>query len=1631
MAGAQEGGARRFVEDEAEESGEDADLGDLFGDEEEDAADTGADLAGFVVPDGPVEGGDAAGGGAGGSSASRARPATDSSSSDGEEPAGAQKLNAEDLAVLADAGIDTSKLPEVERRRAAEGAAEGEPPTSRPRVEPPEAGVAAHDKDDLFGDGDDHEDLFGPLDGHGSEHRNVPKDLDEMSMGGDSVDSFIVEDHGAAKRRKRANEAAELEVSEEQLQEIIDIFGDSSVLRPIDEREIEADAAKQADCPTPLGSAAAETPPPGSVIRSAAPASTKPSSDRVGSALDSSAPAPGSTLAGRESAKRDPGQEAQGVLLPLPEEDTQLDPDLKDKLYESKRDFMLEVIDMPERWYQAYHSEPALLDPRDGGRRWTDEEHDCEARWIYMEAFWDQTSYDQEQCERCVKKMLVMLHVQQLEPIHIIAQHGWRFMKAFYEKDLQTIFHLDRRWQSCWLLYKQLVGWVGLCGDSIPSHIKAKVDRNIWEEKGAELVLKDLYDWFAVMRPMSSSQEEVGPKQLHTADSEKMAAVRQNKFDEKLGIIQSTEEMTLKAFGITPHELGTNIECNKQVYAPKGDEDDEISHKIVCQRHMDQSGGSNAFTTENSVMEALTFYISRLIASEPRVRKFVRTKFMDMCAVSTTPTESGKPVVYEAAQSFRPSYRAMHLVNRPISTFYEGDVLWLDVLRLEQQGFLNVEYSLIQQDVKSETHKYKFVMLGHDSSDIPNDRSRLTEHFRKQQGGEAFWRDLPEDKEAEELKAWNWGAYIKPRLEAVAKSHEVEHRRKSVAGGEALDKAQALFNCATMEFTFDNLNQFMDPDPIYEALQKFYCYVELEGGTEVFVVRTDWNWVRKKILLRALRDELYPMLWNEVRMKLSSDAEMEVCKQCVASLTKIIDVQPYRLRPETLQQQKEENKMNKAENIDEMNEYVSDSDSDDDQVWQRDKRNRLNGSSSVLSIVPDVSCSTLGFNAGQPGDTCCCALVNGFGEPVDVRMLFKSFYKTKSPRMAPPEPGSHMAMMEQKREEHRETFKKLLVTHKPAIILLPVCDKDVTIMREHIKAMIDSRELSEHFKVKPYIVLGDVSVPRVVAYHPRIMEEGVYRDLTSPLQRIAISCARFLQDPLAETAQLWHELPDENHLPRLHLHRLQDAVPRDTLQRALLTPIMESVLKAGVNVNRLRRSPHLCSVVPFVPGLGPRKARLFRKCLNDNVTSRSELAARFVKHLRRSPDEDPSTSSVVTNFMPFVKICPDLRDAWEIEQVAGLDRTRLGESFRPWIQALCQKAIQAQGPFQEDSDDEGLRPNWSDKSTKDYLADAIAINSKDQSMEKTLGEMPLEDWHVLAGLPNFFLDDEGDDADLDILLNTHLMPEILEPHKDLRQEFTDMDDSQAFYLLIGDTEDQFNCGTLVHCTVMKDTEFEGAGASSSPRLDVRVTLIPSLMRGSFKKNNKEAGYIKNCNREFIKGETCIARVINIRASKDFPYSVTLSVDPDADMWAERFPISNHDATYFVPHDGENWTKEQLGVSDASEGQRKAKLKDWVRRPRNIRHTNWCDADHARALKIIADMPMGNVLFRPSRRHDIIIGMLKVRETRESDSKAPYAVDKHECFRVFDILENMKEKNNCEGLRNLAGAQHRWHGVQGL
>eukprot|EP00929_Paragymnodinium_shiwhaense_P076635 TRINITY_DN39433_c0_g1_i1.p1 TRINITY_DN39433_c0_g1~~TRINITY_DN39433_c0_g1_i1.p1 ORF type:complete len:1894 (-),score=517.53 TRINITY_DN39433_c0_g1_i1:113-5794(-) len=1607
-----------FVDDEAEESGAEG----AANDDEGEGVDDGADLAGFIDDAPAAEGAEGAAG--------EAEAEPDSSDEDDN-----QDLDEEDLAVLEEAGLDTS----VVKRRRIDGASGGEPSISL-GAEPSPAGAAAAASSEAIVEA-----------GAAGQKRPADAAGDDFDFSeGESVDQFVIEDPSAKKAKK-----ARLDISEEQMKDIMDIFGDDSVLKPIDEVEEAAVVPEVAMPRIPLPPAAATPAPPSTGgIGVVAPASSRsaPSQDVSGSTTlpaffesskdekkskeePASSPTPTLQLPAEgtpgiaagitpqlpvvETPRQQPSAEtphlpaastpvaAAGTPLPQKLEQPPVDqmvlladlrampdPGLQEREYETLQDLDMETADLPERWVQTYCQWPELLDQH-GVRFWTDEEHECEAKFIYIEAFAKSDMIDKDQAMPQITKVLELLHFKKLEAVHIIMQYGWQFNRVLQPDDVKTIVEYDKHWQGVWTVYRQVQELRHVVGDAnIPDAVKARSEKSVFESENAEQGIRDCYEWFAVMQ-----SEHMPNKEGEVKSSEQMRfeAARKHKFDLKLGVGQSSERATLRELSLSPQDFGANLEAGKQSHKPllpHKHDDQEQENLIVqlCRQNVVQPD----FPVYETVREALILYLSKAIACEPRVRQFVRERFMDMCAISTRPTEMGKAVAATAATGFQSNYRAFHLVNRPIDTIREDDDLFMDCIDLENRGLITLNYSLIRRQAKetknladlTELDKtaYHLAALGVGAKQV-NEKKLLLEKYEKLMKEGATLTDKAD------WTTFSWCRDMEEKLLDVARAHEYMNRMNAVHTDR--EKAEAMYKAAVIAFRATGLKEYLTHDPIMHALSVLYCNVDEQEVGVPEVAYAPLNEFRQEVLVRVLREELYPQLWKEVRTKLARQAERAVCKKMAQTLNELVDVQPLRLTPydvELLKEARDTAKSQKEEHIAVDESKLFDS---DDEGWKEEKQNQMAGVSSILVLNPVAD-----------SDNCVAALVNAYGDPIDMRVFFKEFcspslWDDEKHFRALAERNSASCMQLMKQREHSTQFRVLLKRYKPAVIAMVLNSPEASGMKRHIERIVtEEPEIKSAYIIQPRVIESNPTVPRLVAYNDRLKEQGAYRDMkesqVGPLYRIAVSSARFLQDPLAETCQLWHDNPTLNSLLELPLHRLQRALPKKTAADALALCLSEIVGKAGVHVNRLRRSQHVRSMAIFAPGLGPRKARLFQKCLGEPVTSRDEFSSRMVRMMKvpETTLRDPSRSVVLRNVLPFLKIRPDTRDPEGLEdKIPGLDMTRLGPVYVPWIESLCREALKKVADEVETCKNMPGHFQYIFNS-EDVIRQVIELHRSDRiDMEMQLNNVETHSWHELAGEPEQDQDLMGPNDFLELILN-----ELLEPYKDQRQEWQIMDYRTAFMLSNGFTAESFKTGMLIQCNVMNDQEYPEKPEEKEKKPNVSFQMANSQKtRGSFTKRkggSLEAEAFNGCERQFARGEQVIVRVQKVSGSL-----VLATVDNSLEGLELAFPVRDWECMYFVPSKVENWTTTQLGPAVGVEETLAQKQRDWVMRPRNIKHPNWVHGNHQHCLTAIDSVPVNTCIFRPSFRHDMLVAMLKVRDT-----SGPNCVAKEHCFRPFDVYE---------------------------
>ncbi|KPI35748.1 Transcription elongation factor spt6 [Cyphellophora attinorum] len=89
----------------------------------------------------------------------------------------------------------------------------------------------------------------------------------------------------------------------------------------------------------------------------------------------------------------------------------------------------------------------------------------------------------------------------------------------------------------------------------------------------------------------------------------------------------------------------------------------------------------------------------------------------------------------------------------------------------------------------------------------------------------------------------------------------------------------------------------------------------------------------------------------------------------------------------------------------------------------------------------------------------------------------------------------------------------------------------------------------------------------------------------NPLTHYCFALARYLQDPMKEYASLG------NDIISLNFHRSQSLLPEEKLMQKLEMALVDKVNLVGVDVNEAAADPQIANLLPYVCGLGPRKAQ--------------------------------------------------------------------------------------------------------------------------------------------------------------------------------------------------------------------------------------------------------------------------------------------------------------------------------------------------------------------------------------------------------------------------------------------------------
>ncbi|KAL6060672.1 Transcription elongation factor SPT6 [Balamuthia mandrillaris] len=500
-------------------------------------------------------------------------------------------------------------------------------------------------------------------------------------------------------------------------------------------------------------------------------------------------------------------------------------------------------------------------------------------------------------------------------------------------------------------------------------------------------------------------------------------------------------------------------------------------------------------------------------------------------------------------------------------------------------------------------------------------------------------------------------------------------------------------------------------------------------------VTQQWNEQRREVLREALTRFLYPLFRNEVCSKLTSDAEENAMQATVAALKERLMVAPY--LPKGYRPGEEPRK---------------------EQRFPRDDDPRQGV--RVMSVIWGG-----GAGGGREHAPTWCAMVDPEGELMDQLRLDWI------------DAGKHNA---DRKESDLKRLESFIKAGRPHVIVVGASPGELDCRRlyEDIDLLV-RRMFEEQQQPRPVTVTySDAQVSRIFCNSARSAKELP----DCPLGvRQAISLARGLLDPLAEYASLSSIVDggnvDGEELLCLHLHPLQEMLPKDTMLKHLHRCFTDVVNMVGVDVNRCKLHRHAAGVLRYVSGLGPRKANALLQALDRKgalVTSRDELEEIILQEHGMKDVAMDGQSVVYTNCIGFLRIREKHFFSSNVE-LDPLDDTRIHPDDYGFARKMAADALDV-----NESEDQ-----WR------YLVEEL-MNTPSKLEEIDL-ESFAEEWERRGkGKKGITLED--------------IKRELKEPFKDPRRPWHEPTADQIFSMLTGETSDTFREGMLITARVTFVTE---------------------------------------------------------------------------------------------------------------------------------------------------------------------------------------------------------------------------------
>ncbi len=273
----------------------------------------------------------------------------------------------------------------------------------------------------------------------------------------------------------------------------------------------------------------------------------------------------------------------------------------------------------------------------------------------------------------------------------------------------------------------------------------------------------------------------------------------------------------------------------------------------------------------------------------------------------------------------------------------------------------------------------------------------------------------------------------------------------------------------------------------------------------------------------------------------------------------------------------------------------------------------------------------------------------------------------------------------------------------------------------------------------------------------------------APLTKYCVALAKYLQNPLKEYASLGRDIIS------ISFDSAQRYVPQEKIIKALETSMVDMVNLCGVDVNEAVSDLYTANLLPYICGLGPRKAAQLIKVINLNggvVSARSELVGEHDRNILAAVGAKVWNNCASFLFIEFDSSEPD---------ADYLDNTRVHPEDYDLGRKMAADALEL--------DEEDIEAEQQENGQGAIVRKLI----KDESQEK-VNDLILEEYAEQLE-KNF---NQRKRATLETI-----RAELQQPYEELRRNFALLSTNEIFTMFTGETSDSLCEHMIVPVSIKK------------------------------------------------------------------------------------------------------------------------------------------------------------------------------------------------------------------------------------